>query len=139
MSDVCNLAHKRTVRECKKKGIQVDCTSARLCGDKGNHVDGSVHYTKKSQEIFDRHYDGIIGSSDSAMNVYKAFTKKQKLNNSTSELATIIYDTLMHNTNYEQLDTQDIIAQELYASDTEPSIRFDWRGKSFEILISEIE
>jgi len=62
MSDVCELAHKRTVRECKKKRIRVNCTDSIYCGDSGQDHGEEVeitHYTGDAQEIFDRHYDYI--------------------------------------------------------------------------------
>ena len=61
MADVCELAHKRTVRECKKFGVQVDCTSSMLCGDNDNHRDDDpfVHYTSDAQIVFDKHYNLI--------------------------------------------------------------------------------
>jgi hypothetical protein len=60
-------------------------------------------------------------------------------NTSKKELCEIVYDTLMKNTMHEQLDMDQIENQTCYASDTEPSIRFTWRRKDFEILISEVE
>lgn len=62
MADVCELAHKRTVRECNKLGIKYDCTSSMLCGDNDAHRDdeaSGTHYTADAQDIFDRHYDHI--------------------------------------------------------------------------------
>ena len=62
MADVCALAHERTVRECRKLRIQVDCNSSMKCGDNDRHrgdEDDDVHYTSDAQEIFDRHYDHI--------------------------------------------------------------------------------
>ncbi len=63
MADVCELAHKRTVRECKRIGILVDCVSSMMCGDNSRHImdgqDDDVHYTTESQEVFDKHYDYI--------------------------------------------------------------------------------
>lgn len=62
MADVCELAHKRTVRECKEKSLRVDCNSSMLCGNNDNHRDDSElgdHYTSDAQAIFDRHYEHI--------------------------------------------------------------------------------
>jgi hypothetical protein len=63
MADVCELAHKRTVRECRKKRIIVDCKSSMMCGDNDRHrtdgEDDDVHYTSDAQDIFNRHYDNI--------------------------------------------------------------------------------
>jgi len=65
MSDVCELAHERTVRECRygRKGnqIQVNCNSEMLCGDSGqDHEDESgTHYTQEAQDIFNDYYDLI--------------------------------------------------------------------------------
>lgn len=61
MADVCELAHERTIVDCKKKGITVDCQRVADCGDDGHeHGDPEErHYTAKSQAIFDGHYDEI--------------------------------------------------------------------------------
>lgn len=62
MADICELAHKRTVRECNKKKIKVDCNSSMLCGDNDVHrtdEENGDHYTTDAQEIFDKHYDYI--------------------------------------------------------------------------------
>ena len=60
-ADVCELAHRRTVRECRKLHIRVDCTSSMLCGDRLNHVsdDADDHYTNEALEIYERHRDHI--------------------------------------------------------------------------------
>jgi hypothetical protein len=51
MADVCELAHKRTVKECKKRGIKVEYL----------HIDGdTMVYYPKAQIIFNKHYDNII-------------------------------------------------------------------------------
>lgn len=47
-ADVCELAHNRTVRECKKKGIEVDDLAY-----------GEMGYTKKAYIIFNKHRDYI--------------------------------------------------------------------------------
>mgnify|MGYP001612062380 CR=1 FL=1 len=61
MADVCELAYERTVRECRKLDIQVDCTSVNLCEDAGQDHTGEdgTHYTREAQEVFDKHYDHI--------------------------------------------------------------------------------
>lgn len=64
MADVCELAHNRTVRECRAKHIQVNCKSEMQCNDSGNlhepeDLREMAHYTADAQEIFDRHYDHI--------------------------------------------------------------------------------
>lgn len=61
MADVCELAHNRTVRDCRKRRIQVDCDSFKKCGDDGQDHDDEdmTHYTKKAQGIFDAHYEHI--------------------------------------------------------------------------------
>ena len=59
LADVCELAHKRTVEECKGLGIAVDCTSSMFCGDNQRDHDEADHYTTDAQEIFDRHYEYI--------------------------------------------------------------------------------
>jgi len=46
MADVCELAHNRTVIECKDKNIPID--------------DTSDIYSPEAQAIFDKHYDEII-------------------------------------------------------------------------------
>lgn len=56
MADVCEEAHKRTVMECEKKNIPVDCDN-EVCDE---HMEDSIHYSNKAQLIFDRHYDEII-------------------------------------------------------------------------------
>ena len=60
MADVCELAHRRTVGDCNKKNITVDCynTSAvdHICH---KHENDEIHYTTKAQIIFDKHYDYI--------------------------------------------------------------------------------
>lgn len=61
MADVCELAHERTVRECKKLGIAVDCENQTQCKDV-NQVHGDkefTHYNEQSQRIFNEHYDYI--------------------------------------------------------------------------------
>lgn len=64
MADVCELAHARTVLECESKGIEVDCDDQSKCGfddEDHDHDDiDAMHYTRKAQAIFDRHYDDII-------------------------------------------------------------------------------
>jgi len=57
MADVCELAHKRTVRDCKKLNISADC-SGRI--NSCNHSTEETHYGNTAQQIFDRHYDHII-------------------------------------------------------------------------------
>lgn len=62
MADVCELAHKRTVKECKRKKIRVDCLSVKQCKDRWQkHIKDNIgdHYTAKAQIIFDKHYDYI--------------------------------------------------------------------------------
>ncbi len=51
MADVCELAHKWTVRECKKKHIKVDCKRVSDCGDEGQDHSGEdgTHYTARAQ------------------------------------------------------------------------------------------
>jgi len=62
MSDVCELAHELTVRECYELDINVNCKGLKDCGDNGQDhrkkADGT-HYGKKAQEIFDYYYDMI--------------------------------------------------------------------------------
>jgi len=49
-ADVCEEAHKRTVEECKKKGIVLD----------NPFIDsGDIKYTDEAQVIFDRHFDEV--------------------------------------------------------------------------------
>ena len=61
-ADICEEAHKRTVRECKKRNIKVDCTSVRSCKDDaqehGKDADGT-HYTARAQDVFNRHFDEV--------------------------------------------------------------------------------
>lgn len=63
MADVCELAHERTVRECRALGIEVNCNSEMKCGDSGQlhetKADTMTHYNLESQEVFDRHYENI--------------------------------------------------------------------------------
>lgn len=62
MADVCELAHDRTVRECRKEKIPVNCKSADDCHDEGQDHGTAIemtHYTGRAQTIFDRHYDHI--------------------------------------------------------------------------------
>ena len=47
IADVYELAHKRTVKECKELGIKID-------------KNGRENYTPKAQKIFNKHYDEII-------------------------------------------------------------------------------
>lgn len=73
MSDVCELAYRRTVRDIrllnKTYGFsyRVYCKSLDDCGDtaqahKGdeNYDKLGTHYGMKAQEIFDDHYDEIM-------------------------------------------------------------------------------
>ena len=55
------------------------------------------------------------------------------------ELCNILYDTLMQNTKNEQLNLSEVADNECCASDSEPAIRFTWRGNMYELLISECE
>lgn len=66
MADVCELAHNRTVRECRKKGIRVNCRSQMECGDKLNHDGGDnfIHYTLEAQDIFEENYNHICLVTD---------------------------------------------------------------------------
>lgn len=50
MADVCELAHERTLRKCRRLGIVHTVT----------FTGGETRYTRKAQEIFDRIYDAII-------------------------------------------------------------------------------
>ncbi len=59
MADVCELAHARTVRECKKKKIRVDCVSKFKDGECVIHDNTDMHYTTRAQDIFDKHYNHI--------------------------------------------------------------------------------
>lgn len=66
MADVCELAHERTVWECKQSKVEVNCKSQNDCGDDGQEHEGDpewdgnfTHYSKQAQEIFDRHYEYI--------------------------------------------------------------------------------
>lgn len=63
MADVCELAHDRTVRECRAARIKVNCYDTKDCGDEnqlhGKEAEGMTHYTAKAQAIFDSHYDHI--------------------------------------------------------------------------------
>jgi hypothetical protein len=49
MADVCELAHKRTVRDCKKNGWKVDKIAPN----------GDTLYTEEAQDIFNGHYEHI--------------------------------------------------------------------------------
>lgn len=46
MADVCELAHNRTIKECKKLGIKWNSKTL-------------VAYSRKARPIFDKHYDYI--------------------------------------------------------------------------------
>lgn len=50
MADICELAHKLTVRECKEKGINVDSRTTE------------TGYTRKAQKIYDCYYDTITNT-----------------------------------------------------------------------------
>lgn len=51
MADVCELAHRRTVRECRRLGVRIEPY---------NDFEGTEgSYTGKAQEIFDKHYNII--------------------------------------------------------------------------------
>lgn len=58
-ADVCELAHRRTVRECKRLKIPLNCQGE--CNDVGqDHRDKTMrHYGIFSQPIFDRNYNAI--------------------------------------------------------------------------------
>lgn len=60
MADVCELAHRRTVDECKRKNIPVDCQADMQDGECVEHDTDETHYGDQSQMIFDGHYDRII-------------------------------------------------------------------------------
>lgn len=51
MADVCELAHRWTIKECNEKGIRhtIDINFGM-----------ETKYTDKAQKIFDKHYDHII-------------------------------------------------------------------------------
>ena len=49
MSDVCELAHIRTIRECNKNDICLEFED-----------EGIIFYTPEAQKIFNAHYDYII-------------------------------------------------------------------------------
>jgi len=60
MADVCEMAHELTVKECKEKGINVDCMGIMDCTDGSqDHDEDGTHYGAEAQEIFNRHYDAI--------------------------------------------------------------------------------
>ena len=62
MADVCELAHKRTVKTCEKLGISVDCLLPTQDGECIEHEEGSEegdHYSNKAQIIFDLNYSEI--------------------------------------------------------------------------------
>lgn len=52
MADVCELAHNRTVKECRRRGIAVDLRE--------DESSDEAFYTPKAQIIFNRHYNEII-------------------------------------------------------------------------------
>jgi hypothetical protein len=60
---VCELAHNRTVKECRAKRIQLDCglggklTCEDDCHEHADKED--TRYTAEAQAIFDRHYDHV--------------------------------------------------------------------------------
>lgn len=59
--DVNELAHVRTVADCRKKRIVLDCDGTHNCDDT-DHEHGDkedVRYTAKAQAIFDRHINRI--------------------------------------------------------------------------------
>lgn len=62
MSDVCELAHQRTVEECATQNIPVDCLGLKDCMDTTqDHSDPDVvHYGARSGQIFKKHYAHII-------------------------------------------------------------------------------
>ncbi len=70
MADLCEEAHRLTVKECKKKGINVDCTGIRDCGDDDQrHTEENLdrktglfsdHYSFKATPIFEKHYDYLV-------------------------------------------------------------------------------
>jgi len=51
-SYVCEEAHKRTEKECKKKKIKIDKFTKN-----NKYVD--LSYTKEAQRIFDKHFDEV--------------------------------------------------------------------------------
>ena len=59
MADVCELAHKRTVNECKQLGVEVDCPQPLPCSNIEHDNNEDTHYSTKAQEIFDQYYDEI--------------------------------------------------------------------------------
>lgn len=72
MADVCELAHKRTIRDIrlinKTYGFsyKVNCRSLDDCGDTAQahkrdeeYDELGTHYGRKAQEVFDDHYDEI--------------------------------------------------------------------------------
>jgi len=62
MSDVCELAHNRTVGECERLKTEVNCDDVAKCGDDGrlHGNDSFTHYTGVAQDIFNHYYDEII-------------------------------------------------------------------------------
>lgn len=72
MADICDLAHKRTVRDIRKlnasrvRKFNIDCESVKDCGDDNQHApdqngeyEEGTHYGAKAQDIFNAHYDHI--------------------------------------------------------------------------------
>lgn len=59
MTDVCELAHRRTVRECNKLRTAINCTDKK-CEDYDEDCTHYAHRAKvNAQDIFNRHYDRI--------------------------------------------------------------------------------
>ncbi len=59
MADVCEEAHKLTVKECKK--LKITVAKNKLIMPDQHHSGGfEVTYTDKAQEIFDKHYNYLI-------------------------------------------------------------------------------
>ncbi len=61
MADVCRLAHMRTVRECARLQIPVDCTDTECeeYDEEEPHYWHAEGITPNAQGIFDRHRDHI--------------------------------------------------------------------------------
>lgn len=53
MADVCELAHKLTVRECKLKKVQIEYKRP---------IHGELNYTSKAQKIYDYYYATITST-----------------------------------------------------------------------------
>jgi len=71
-ANICEEAHKRTIKECRKKNITVNCEGCPDCDETGE----MTHYSDEAQDIFNKHFDEIEEEFEKELIEYQTKGKK---------------------------------------------------------------